>query len=251
MEAVILAAGYGSRLGHVTDEIPKSLINIGGKTLLDRTLKILRRNNVRDVVIVTGYRRDKILEHLNERYSLNVNFVHNQNYDTTNNIYSLYLAKKALSGSDFYIINSDVLFHERIFQYLHASRKKGLILSVDTTKELTKESMKVVSIGEKLVWISKEIPVREANGEYIGLAKVTEEEYSKLFRSLKLVMKNKGVHVFYEEAFQHMMDTGSNVTFESTRGLPWIEIDTLEDLRIAKEKVYPRITRARYSESVY
>ncbi len=246
MEAVILAAGYGSRLGHVTDDIPKSLITIGGKTLLDRTLKILRKNNVRDIVIVTGYRRDKILEHLKEKYYLNISFVHNHDYDSTNNIYSLYLAKKALSGEGFYIINSDVLFHERIFQHLHASRKKGLILSVDTTKELTEESMKVVSIGDKLIWISKKIPIKEASGEYIGLAKVTEEEHDKLFRSLKHVMKHKGVHVFYEEAFQHMMDTGSMVTFEQTRGLPWIEIDTLEDLRIAKEKVYPRIARAKY-----
>ena len=59
-------------------------------------------------------------------------------------------------------------------------------------------------------------------------------------------MKNKGVHVFYEEAFQHMMDTGSDVTYEPTRNLPWIEIDTLDDLRIAKEKVYPRIVRTKY-----
>jgi len=245
MEAVILAAGYGSRLGRVTDDIPKSLITVGGKTLLDRTLKILRKNNVRDIVIVTGYRRDKIKEHLKEKYYLNIDFVHNHEYDSTNNIYSLYLAKKALSGDDFYIINSDVLFHERIFQYLHASRKKGLVLSVDTTKELTDESMKVVSVGDRLIWISKKIPISIASGEYIGLAKVTKDEHEKLFKSLKHVMKYKGVHVFYEEAFQHMMDTGSDVTYEATRGLPWIEIDTIEDLQIAREKIYPRI-RAKY-----
>lgn len=223
------------------------MLSFGGITLLDRTLRILRKYNVRDVVIITGYKKEKIQNHVSGRYDMRAKFIHNHKYDTTNNIFSLYLSKDVLSGNDFYIINSDVLFHERIFQALHHSRKKGLILSVDTTKELNEEAMKVVIIGDKVIWISKAIPVEKAHGEYIGIAKVHANEFKRLFKSIKHVLRRQGMGVFYEEAFQRMIDSGSNVTYEPTRGLPWIEIDTVEDLRMAREKVYPRIIRAKYA----
>jgi choline kinase len=101
-------------------------------------------------------------------------------------------------------------------------------------------------VRDRIIWISKDIPLHDATGEYIGLARVNSDEFKRLFRSIKTVMKRKGRGVFYEEAFQHLMDMGGEVTYEATRGLPWIEIDTVEDLRIAREKVYPRISRVRY-----
>ncbi len=246
MEAVILAAGFGSRLGVHKGDGPKPLIRIGGKALIDHTLKILRNNGVRDVIIVTGYKSKKIKEYLKGKYPLNIDFVHNSEYDSTNNIYSLYLAKDSLSGDDFHIINCDVLFHERIFQNLHISKKEGLILSVDLRERLNEEDMKVVIVGGRVVWISKGIPPAEASGEYIGLAKVTDDSFKQLFRSIRQVMKHKGTEVFYEEAFQHMIDSESPVTYESTRGLPWIEIDTAEDLKIAREQVFPKILKVNY-----
>jgi choline kinase len=246
MQAVILAAGFGSRLGRHKGDDPKTLIKIGDRTLIDHILKTLKKNGVRNVIIITGYKREKIQEYLKGKYTMDIKFVHNSDYETTNNIYSLYLAKEELSGGNFYIINSDVLFHERIFQNLHFSNKEGLILSVDLKKKLKEEDMKVIRMGDRITRISKEISLSEASGEYIGLSKVTEEAFKKLFRSIKEVISHKGTGVFYEEAFQHMIDSGYWVTCESTRGLPWIEIDTVEDLKLAREKIFPRIVRTRY-----
>ncbi|AGK60877.1 putative sugar nucleotidyltransferase [Archaeoglobus sulfaticallidus PM70-1] len=246
MEVVILAAGLGSRLGHITSTKPKSLLRIGDKTLIRRIINTIRKYGIMDVVVVTGYKDRMIREHLRNAYNMNIEFVHNADYDITNNIYSLYLSKDALSGGDFYIINSDVLFHEKIFSILHTSKKNGLILAVDVVKKLNRESMKVVLINNRVLWISKKIPTDKANGEYIGLAKVGSKEFKSLFRSLRQVMEIHGYNEFYESAFQHMIDNGRPVTYESTRGLPWIEIDTIEDLRLANEQIYPKILRTRY-----
>jgi choline kinase len=242
MKAVILAAGYGSRLGNHTRDVPKALLSIGGRPILDYTLEILSKHRVKDVVIVTGYKAHKI-EHFVKKYNLNFNFVHNSHYRTTNNIYSLYLAMEEI-GEGFYIINSDVFFHPDIFEYLHTNDEQSLVLSVDTVKKLGEEEMKVIIEEEKVTRISKKIPPSEADGEYIGIAKVPEKAIPDLRTHIEIVMEKQGKRVFYEEAFQSMMDAGVTVGYESTRGLPWIEIDTPLDLRSAREKILPKIMKS-------
>jgi len=240
MEAVILAAGYGSRLGHHTKEIPKALLSVGGKPIISYTLEILAKNGIMNITIVTGHRGYRLRKFVSENYDLNVNFVHNKYYRSTNNIYSLYLALENLEET-LYIINSDVFFHPKIFEFLHESERKGLILSVDTVKKLGEEEMKVKIEDEKITMISKKIPPSDADGEYIGIAKVSKEVVGDLRVHIETVMKREGKIVFYEEAFQSMIDAGCEVTYESTRGLPWIEIDTPSDLIAAREKIYPKL----------
>ncbi len=242
MQAVILAAGYGSRLGHHTREIPKALLKIGGRPIISYTLDILRRNGIEDIIIVTGHKALKLKDYVT-RYNedMNFSFVHNNLYKHTNNIYSLYLAMDAVSN-DFYIINSDVFFHPKIFETLHENTKtKELTLSVDTVKKLGEEEMKVRIENERVVRISKQIEPTEADGEYIGIAKVQSKAIEDLWSHLDLVMEKKGRRVFYEEAFQSMIDYGCFVGYESTQGLPWIEIDTPHDLLTARQKIYPEI----------
>ncbi len=240
MQAVILAAGYGSRLGHHTRELPKALLRVGGRPIISYTLDVLRKSGIDDVIIVTGHKAFKIRDFV-ARYDMNFHFVHNSLYRHTNNIYSLYLAMDRVSR-DFYIINSDVFFHPEIFQHLHHNRKtRNLVLSVDTVKELGEEEMKVKIQDGKVVRISKQIDPAEADGEYIGIAKVQSKAIEDLWSHIDLVMERKGRRVFYEEAFQSMIDYGCTVNYESTHGLPWIEIDTPHDLLMARQRVYPKI----------
>lgn len=239
MEAVILAAGYGSRLGHHTAEIPKAMLKIGNKPLIYYTLRTLEKNSIKDIIVVTGHKGYKLREYLSQ-FDLSFNFVHNSLYRKTNNIYSLYLAIKHVQGG-FYILNSDVLFHPEIFDSLHNSTNDSFTLSVDTVKKLGEEEMKVKIIDGVIKKISKQIPPEEADGEYIGIARVPKNAVDNLSEHVELVMDLKGRKVFYEEAFQSMMDTGIEVFYESTNGLPWIEIDTPSDLITARYKIYPSI----------
>ncbi len=240
MEAVILAAGFGSRLGHHTHDKPKALLRVGDRPLIDYILESLKRNEIYDVVIVTGHKAAKLKNHVTENFDMNFTFVHNSLYRRTNNIYSLHLAMKAVTDG-FYIINSDVFFHPGIFDRLCSCRKRATTLSVDTFKKLGEEEMKVKLDGDRVVEISKEIPPGEADGEYIGLAKIPLEHVEHLRSHVELVIENRGARVFYEEAFQSMIDYGLEIFYESTGNLPWIEIDTPHDLVVAREEVHPRI----------
>jgi len=239
MEAVILAAGYGSRLGHHTSEIPKAMLKSGNKPLIHYAIRTLEKNGIENIIVVTGHKGYKLRDYLSQ-FDLNFNFVHDSLYRKTNNIYSLYLAIEHLRGG-FYILNSDVLFHPEIFDSLHSNSSDSLTLSVDTVKKLGEEEMKVKIVDGFIKRISKEIPPDEADGEYIGIAKVPKNAVDNLSEHVELVMEKKGRRVFYEEAFQSMMDAEIGVTCESTKGLPWIEIDTPSDLITARYKVYPSI----------
>uniref|UniRef100_A0A7C3ZEQ8 Nucleotidyltransferase n=1 Tax=Archaeoglobus fulgidus TaxID=2234 RepID=A0A7C3ZEQ8_ARCFL len=239
MEAVILAAGFGSRLGHHTLEIPKALLKVGRKPLIHHTIQTLMENGINDLIVVTGHKGYVLRDYLSH-FDLNFKFVHNSLYRRTNNIYSLYLAMEHVT-SDFYILNSDVLFHPDIFQKLHSSTKENLILSVDDFKELGDEEMKVKIENGVVKRISKQLDPSEADGEYIGIAKVKDNVVDELYNHVSKVIEKKGGRVFYEEAFQSMMDDDIAVYYESTNGLPWIEIDTPSDLMRARHEIYPKI----------
>lgn len=239
MEAVILAAGFGSRLGHHTREIPKALLKIGKRPLIYYTIQTLMNNGIKDVIVVTGHKGYVLRDYLLQ-FDLNFKFVHNSLYKKTNNIYSLYLAMDHVGGG-FYILNSDVLFHPGIFQKLHSSTKENLILSVDDFKELGEEEMKVKIENGVVKKISKQLDPSEADGEYIGIARVEENIVDDLYNHISKVMEKKGRRVFYEEAFQSMMNDNIPVYYESTDGLPWIEIDTPADLMKARHEIYPKI----------
>ncbi len=242
MKAMIIAAGEGKRLANYSKNKPKTLVEVSGMPILCYILNNLIKEGIKDILIVTGYNGKMIREFVKREYGkLNVDYVHNEDYDKTNNIYSVYLTKSKMINNSFILINSDVLFHSDILKDLKNSSKNGLILSVDLNKNLGEEEMKVRIEEDLIVEISKEIDPKKADGEYIGLTRI-DKEMSKLFyQILEETIKDKGTGVFYEEAFQSIINHGYDVYYESTKGLPWIEIDTPEDLRVAMDKVAPNI----------
>ena len=96
MKAIILASGTGKRLQPLTDLVPKSLLTVGHQTILDYQLTSLTKQGINEVVITTGPLREQIEEHVRSRYSAEVQFVHNPRFETTNYIYTLWLAKESI-----------------------------------------------------------------------------------------------------------------------------------------------------------
>src|SRR5262249_53590492 len=110
MKALILAAGYGNRMRPLTDKVHKTLLQVGGKTVIDRILEGLRDNGVTDVCVVTGYRADELETYLRTQFrDFTFEFVRNDRYRETNNIYSMALAFDQIHiESDILLIESDL-----------------------------------------------------------------------------------------------------------------------------------------------
>ena len=119
MQAIILAAGMGRRLGEYTQENTKCMLSVNGVRLIDRTLEALRSVNVSRVVLVIGYKGKNVKDYLGSSYKgIPLEYVDNPIYDKTNNIYSLYLAKDYLMAEDTLLLESDSIFDSSVVKKL-------------------------------------------------------------------------------------------------------------------------------------
>ena len=130
MQAIILAAGMGRRLGSYTKENTKCMVPVNGVKLIDRVLTQLSQLNLQRVIIVVGYKGQKLIKYLDHRYDdkLKIEFVNNPIYDRTNNIYSLSLVKEQMQEDDTILIESDLIFSDRLFKMLVDNERPNIAL---------------------------------------------------------------------------------------------------------------------------
>lgn len=233
-QAIILAAGQGRRLRPLTEDTPKTLLEVGGHAILEHILQALETNGYERAVIVTGFESEQIRAHCCPRESLEIEFVHSERYDSTNNIYSLWLAREHATDG-FTLINSDTLFPASSLSELQQIDRSALL--VDPETEQTGEEMLVAFDDTDIDAIGKELS--DGAAEYIGLSKFTAEDASVLFDHIGDFIEREEVNGWYEGAFDLLFDD-VDVGFVEADG-PWIEIDTQEDLSQAKE-LYGKIT---------
>ena len=234
MKAVIPAAGIASRLRPLTNDTPKCLLHVGGRPILARTLDGLLANGIADIVFVTGYLDHMLKAYVAEHYpQLRPVFVHNPVFDSTNNIYSLWLAKEALAGDDMLLLDSDIVFDERIVGALVQSGYENcLALKRHAVGE---EEIKVRLDGDqRIVEIGKEVVPAEAAGESIGLEVFRGQGVRELFAELdRQIVVEKQVNRFYEAAFQAIVDRGCALHAVDVTRYRCMEIDTAADLEHA------------------
>ncbi|MBK6545998.1 MAG: phosphocholine cytidylyltransferase family protein [Saprospiraceae bacterium] len=238
MKALILAAGTSTRLRPLTDETPKCLLNVGDKSILALAIDNLIANNITELVVVTGYLEQQIKDFITSEYKeLNVNFIYNEVYASTNNIYSLWLAKKAFEGEDMLLLDSDIIFHKDIISKLIASNYKNCLALKQ--HELQDEEIKVkVDAKGRILEIGKTVNIQEAIGESIGIEKFDKSLVKKLFAILDPKIEiEKQVNIFYEAAFQDLMDAGEDVYIVDVSEHICMEIDTASDLEVARKMI--------------
>jgi len=238
MKAVILAAGTASRLRPLTNNTPKCLLKVGDKSILELTIDNLILNNIDEIVLVTGFEQQQVRDFIAKKYpDIKVTFIYNEVYDTTNNIYSFWLAKETLIGGDIILLDSDIIFDSRIIDRLCSSGYENCLAL--KKHKLGEEEIKVsTDQNGKVLEISKIVPLSIAVGESIGIEKFGKKSLKILFEIIdSLIIEQKRVNIFYEVAFEQLIKQGDDIYAIDTSDLLCMEIDTVEDLKTADELI--------------
>lgn len=233
-QAVVLAAGEGTRLRPHTNDIPKCLVEVGALPLLERALTSIEQAGVDETILVTGYRADRIDDFLARRAAtMPVRTIFNPDYATTNNAVSLWCARELLTGT-FVLLDGDLLFEPEVLRRALAAEGDA-VLAVERRKTLGDEEMKVLLHPDGTVAaVNKQVDPRAAVGEAIGISRFGAGMGRRLFAQLGAQVAEGRTNLFYEKAFEELMAAGQPFRVADVSGLACMEIDTPEDLESAR-----------------
>jgi choline kinase len=239
VKAIILAAGVGKRLWPITQERPKCLIELGGRSLLARTLEGLAGVGAKEAVIVVGYKQEMIRAAAGKGlFGVSVRYLVNDQY-RRGSITSLWLARTELDD-DVLIMDADVLFHRHLLRRLMDSAAPSALLMDETVKQQTEECMVVVQ-GGRVIALTKRMPERyDLAGEGVGFLKLARQDADELIRSLRAHVDRGELDMEYEDGLREFFGR-ARVGFERIGGLPWVEIDFPEDVTKAEREILPKI----------
>jgi len=240
MQAVILAAGMGKRLGELTKGNTKCMIEVGGETLISRLLRQLDKQQLSKIVLVVGYKAQELKDYLATlSVSTPIEFVENTVYDQTNNIYSLYLAKEYLSAEDTLLFESDLILEDTVIDKLvqHPYPDLALVDKYESWMDGT-----VVTLDDENR-IQRFIPNSQFKYEEIPsyYKTVNVYKFSQHFSStmyvpfLEAYCTALGKNEYYEQVLRviTMLDNSGMRALPLT-GEHWYEIDDIQDLDIAE-----------------
>ena len=237
MIGVILAAGMAKRLRPLTDTKPKCLLKVGERTLLERTVDAMRQAGIQEFLVVTGYRGEMIREFLTSHFSfLTFHFLDNTDYEHNNNIYSLWMACQKVRGSEFLLMDSDILCDPAAVVRIAQEQTSALAVN---RHELGEEEMKVVvNADSRITEISKTCRPEDAMGESVGIEKITADYCEALARELDQMILQEGlIDIFYERAFERLIPQGHTFKVVDTTHYFSYELDTPEDFQRAQEQM--------------
>jgi choline kinase len=238
---MVLAAGAGRRLRPDTDALPKTLLPVAGTTtILDIALRNLAAAGLTDVAVIVGHAADVIADRvpdLERDHGVRLELVHNDRAQDWNNAYSLWLAREHLEQGVL-LVNGDTVHPVSVEETLLKARDllpgAGLILAVDTVKQLADEEMKV-TLDERglLSRISKQLDPARADGEYIGATLIQPLAARALADALEATWRHDPGQ-YYEDGYQELARRGGEIAVAPIGDIRWVEVDNHEDLRRAR-----------------
>lgn len=239
MQAMILAAGMGKRLGKYTQECTKCMVDVAGKKLIDRAIEALINADIRRVVVVVGYEGQKLEEYLrNNITGIELEFVYNNDYLSTNNIYSLYLAKNELKKDDTILLESDLIFDKEVIEEMMHSDFENMVAVakyeqwMDGTVTLLDEYNNISEFKEKADFRFSEV---ESYYKTVNIYKFSksfiENQYIPF---LEAYIKAYGKNQYYELVLKILAHIrSSELKAFIMENYNWYEIDDEQDLQIA------------------
>lgn len=240
MQAIILAAGMGKRLGEYTKNNTKCMVAVNGTRLIDRLLRQLSELHIKRVVIVVGYEGNKLMEYLGyERDGLCIEYVNNPIYDKTNNIYSLALAKEKMIEDDTLLIESDLIFDDGMLRLLMDNPYPNIALVakyetwMDGTMVKIDEDNNIVNFVTKVAFNYSEV---DKYYKTVNIYKFSKEfSKNKYIPFLEAYTKSVGNNEYYENVLRIISFLNSeDLKALSITNEKWYEIDDKQDLDIAE-----------------
>lgn len=245
MKSIIIAAGKGTRLGEHAEKLPKGLLNINGKTILERQIELLHNKNIFDISIITGPHKEK--------FTFNdVKYVEDHEYEKHDVLLSLMVAKDEIIG-DVIIIYSDILYDENILeQIIKSDVEIGIATDLDWEKKYEgrfehpkDQADNVIIENNKIIKIRKnisQISHNQKNGEFVGIMKLSKKGSEIFKREFEIIEKNKPCPFHDAKTFEksYLTDMIQELIDQNILVEPiiingdWYEIDTPQDLENAK-----------------
>ena len=242
MIGVILAAGMAKRLRPLTDTKPKCLLEVGNRTLLERTVRAMQQAGIKEFVVVTGYRGNMIRSFLENLVNLenlekpSFTFLHNTDYEHNNNIYSLWMAGEVVRGKDFLLMDSDILCDPAAVMAIAQQQEPALALNRHACGE--EEIKVIVDADNHITEINKTCNPADAIGESVGIEKMTAEYSTALYQELdQMIVKEGLIDIFYERCFERLIPQGHTFKVVDTTNYFSYELDTPEDFQRAQELI--------------
>lgn len=240
MQAIILAAGMGKRLGELTKNNTKCMVEVGGVKLIERALRILDKKSLSRIILVVGYQYENLTTFVNSlQLATPIEYIVNDVYNRTNNIFSLSLAKEQMMQEDTLLLESDLIFEERLIDLLIEDKRDTLVLVdkfeswMDGTCIVVDENDNITDFipGKLLKYHEKEHYYKTVNIYKFG-AEFSQNVYVPFLEAYAKVMGN---NEYYETVIKLILMLDKN-TMKAKRlnGEMWYEIDDIQDLDIAQ-----------------
>jgi len=234
VKAIILSAGQGKRLLPLTSEMPKCLLPIGDKNLLERQLDALASCGVNQGTVVVGYGADKVdsLVKQNSGPQMIETFL-NAEYAVSDNLVSCWKVREKMEG-DFLLINGDTLFEPAILERLLQTPKNEVTVTISYKKEYDADDMKVQLDGTRLLQIGKTLAPGETDAEAIGMILFREQGAVWFRAAMEQALKEPGARKRWYLSVINEMARTKPIWTCAVGGLSWAEIDYPADLEHAR-----------------
>ena len=232
--ALLLAAGMGSRLFPFTKNEPKCLTMVNGMSILERLISNLNLHGFKRLVVVTGYLENHIREFLGTQVGdIKIDYIFSSLYETTNNIYSLWMAREMID-EPFLLLESDLVFDESLLDDMVYPDR----IAVAKMQPWMNGTSVTINKYQKVeaFWADNADSCGEIKYKTVNIYSISRNSWHEIVKRLDKRISDGKVNDYYETVFAEMIADGSlsfeNVSFD---GKPWYEIDTVEDLAEAKK----------------
>lgn len=240
MQVVIPAAGMGKRLGELTSDKTKCMVQVNGKTLIEQCLDIVTSFKISRIILIVGHEEKKLKELIGSNYNnIEVIYIQNKEYKTTNNIFSIYLARKFFKIEDTILIESDLIFEKKVLKKVIESRFKDLAVVDKYQSWMDGTAVRIDTTGSIDNFVSKsEFNFEEIDCYFktVNIYKLSRDFSRKIFVPfLEAYSKAIGKNEYYEQVLKVLVDIKMGQLKALTlKDEKWFEIDDLQDLENAE-----------------